>query len=109
MWRFVAGISGSCLLCACATLSTGPHLSPANVRRIADEEVRRTKEIDPRRYSVTGPTYIFEGHYWLVTYQRNGRDRGAFSVRIADRKETSDNERAAGIFEGGLPETSDYH
>ncbi|MGH8093219.1 MAG: hypothetical protein ACREIF_07095 [Chthoniobacterales bacterium] len=98
------------LLSACATVTSGPRLSRANARRIADAQARRTMKIDLRQYEISGPRYIPRGDYWSVTYYLKANKRGAFTVRVFDKREkASVSESDAELFEGGLTEKPDYH
>jgi hypothetical protein len=49
-------------LSACATVASGPRLSRANARRIADAEVRRVMEVDLRQYDISEPHYVPKGN-----------------------------------------------
>ena len=111
MLRFGGGFFAILLvLSACATVTSGPGLSQANVRRIADAEVRRVKKVDPRRYEISGPNYIPKGDYWSVTYYLQANKRGAFTVRVSDKiQKASINESDTGIFEGALTDKNDFH
>jgi hypothetical protein len=48
-------------LSACATVASGPRLSRANARRIADAEVRRVMEVDLRQYEIQNRTTFPKG------------------------------------------------
>ncbi|MGH7938232.1 MAG: hypothetical protein ACREFG_06980 [Chthoniobacterales bacterium] len=91
-------------------MKSGPRLSQANVRRIADAEVRRTTKIDLRLFEISGLHYIPAGDYWSATYHLKANKRVAFSVRVSDKIEKASIKQSdAGIFEGGLIEKTDYH
>jgi hypothetical protein len=62
MLRFAGGLSAMLLfLSACATVASGPRLSRANARRIADAEVRRVMEVDLRQYEIQNRTTFPKG------------------------------------------------
>jgi hypothetical protein len=109
--RFTAGLFALLLsLSACATVASGPRLSSANVRRIADAEVRRTMKIDPRQYEISEPRYNPEGDFWSVAYHRKTNKRVGFTVRVSDTiQKASINQSDGEIFEGGLTEKPDNH
>ena len=111
MLRFVGGLLGMLLfLSACATVANGPRLSQATVRRIADAEARRTMKIDLRQYEVSGPRYNSKKDSWSVAYHRKAKNDGAFTVRVSDKiQKASIDKSSAGIFEGSLIESPDYH
>ena len=111
MLRFTGGLFAMLLsLSACATVASGPRLSQANVRRIADAEVRRSMKIDPRQYEISGPRYIPREDYWSVAYYLKTNKRMAFTVRVFDKiQKASINESDAGVFEGALTPKSDFH
>ena len=111
MLRFAGGLFAMLLfLSACATVASGPSLSQANVRRIADAEARRTMKVDPRQYEISEPRYNSKGDYWSVAYHHKTNTRVAFTVRVSDKiQKASINESDAGIFEGDLTEKPDYH
>jgi hypothetical protein len=95
---------------ACATVTSGPHLSPANVARIADVEVRRMIKIDLGQYEISEPSYISTGDYWSVTYYLKADKRMAFKVRVSDKiQKASINQGDSGIFEGGMTEKDNFH
>jgi len=104
--RFAGGLFAMFLfLSACATVASDPRLSRANVRQIADAEVRRVMEIDLRQYKISGPHYISRGDYWSVTCYLKANKRGAFSVRVSDKIQKAFIKRHdGGIFEGALTE-----
>jgi hypothetical protein len=109
MLRFAAGLFAMLLfLSACATVRSGPRLSQANVRQIADAEVRH--KIDLRQYEISALHYIPKGDYWLVIYHRKANKRVSLTVRVSDKMEkASISGSDAEIFEGGLTEKPDYH
>jgi hypothetical protein len=110
MLRLVGLLAIVLSLSACATSQSGPSLTPANARRIADAEVRRTMKVDPRRYEISGPRYVPEGKYWAVTYHLKANRREAFTVRVSDTMpKASITEDDTRIFEGGLTEKNDLH
>lgn len=111
MLRFAGALFAMLLfLSACATTATEPRLSHANVRRIADAEVRRTMNIDLRQYEISEPRYIPRGDYWSVAYHLKADKRVFFSVRVSDKaQKASINESDDGVFEGALTEKPDYH
>src|SRR3954470_23080577 len=104
MLRFGDGSLAMLLfLSACATVQRGPSLSPANVRRIADAEVRRVMGVDPGKYEISEPRYIPKGNYWAVAYRQKTNKRMVFTVRISDKiQKASINRGDAGLFEGAL-------
>lgn len=86
MLRFAGGLFAMLLfLSACATVASGPRLSYANVRQIADAEVRRMKQLDPRQYEISGSHYVPRGDYCSVTYRLKADKRLAFTVRVSDK------------------------
>ena len=111
MLRFSGGVFATLLfLSACATLTSGPRLSQANVRRIADAEVRHNMKVDLRQYQASGAHYISKGDYWSVTYRLTTNKRVAFTVRVSDKiPRASINRDDGGIFDGALTEKPDYH
>jgi hypothetical protein len=111
MLRFAGGLSAMLLfLSACATVASGPRLSRANARRIADAEVRRVMEVDLRQYDISEPHYVPKGNYCSVTYYLKANKRGAFTVRESDKIHKAFVNRDDGeIFEGALTEKPDYH
>ena len=111
MLRFVGRLLGMLLfLSACATVANAPRLSQATVRRIADAEARRTMKIDLRHYEISGPHYNSKGDSWSVAYHRKAKSGGAFTVRVSDKiQKASIDKSGAGIFEGDLSESPDYH
>jgi hypothetical protein len=111
MPRLTGGLFAMLLfLSACATVASGPSLSQANVRRIADAEVRRIMKVDARQYEISRPNYSPKGDYWSVTYYLKANKRGAFTVRVSDKmQKASINRDDGGIFEGALTEKPDYY
>jgi hypothetical protein len=111
MLRFAGGLFAMLLLLSgCATVAGGPRLSQANVRRIADAEVRRTRKINPRQYEISRLHYISAGDYWSVAYRLKANKRVAFTVRVSDKiKKASITGNDGRIFEGALTEKPDYH
>jgi hypothetical protein len=109
MQRFAGGWAALLLfLSACATVAYGPRLSQADVRRIADAEVR--PKVDLRQYEISGLHYVRRGGYWSVSYRRKTETREGFTVRVADKiEQASIDESDAGIFEGELNEKPDNH
>ena len=109
MLHFASGLFAMLFfLSACATVTSGPRLSQANVRRIADAKVRQTMKIDLRQYETPGPHYIPKGDYWSVTYYLKANKRVAFTVRVSDKIEKASKE-SDGVFEGALTQKPDYH
>jgi len=111
MLRLGGGLFAMLLyLSACATVASGPRLSPAKVRRIADAEVSRLMKVDPRQYEASEPAYIYRGDYWLVAYYLKSDKRMVFTVRVSDKlPKVSLNENDTGVFEGGLTEKANFH
>jgi hypothetical protein len=108
MARFAGLFAMLLFIAACAMVTDGPRLSEANARRIADAEVGR--KVDLRQYDISGIRYSSTGGYWSVDYRRRRNRREGFTVRVSDKMEkASNNQRDAGIFEGGLIEEPDYH
>ncbi|HEX4667511.1 MAG TPA: hypothetical protein VH207_13005, partial [Chthoniobacterales bacterium] len=70
-------------LSACAMITSGPRLSQADVRRIADAEVR--PKVDLRQYEISGLHYVRRGGFWSVSYRRKTETREGFTVRVADK------------------------
>ena|SRR5437868_7587070 len=96
-------------LCACTTVASGPRLSHAHVRRIADAEVRRMK-VDLRQYEISEPHYVPREDYWSVIYCLKVNKRVAFTVRVSDKiQKASVNQSDGGIFEGVLNPKPDLH
>ena len=96
-------------LSACATVASGPRLSHADVRRIADAEVRRMK-VDLRQYEISEPHYVPREDYWSVIYCLKVNKRVAFTVRVSDKiQKASVNQSDGGIFEGVLNPKPDLH
>jgi hypothetical protein len=93
---------------ACTTLPSGPRLSQADVRRIADVESR--PKVDLRRYEISGLHYIPNGTYWSVTYRCRTDYRVIVKIRVSDKTgKASPDRNNNGIFEGSLTEKPDYH
>ena len=111
MLRFGSGLLAVFLaLSACTTVASGPHLSPADARRIADAEVRRIMRIDLRQYEISEPRYVPSEGYWSVIYHRKGNKRAAFTIRVSDKKQKAAvKESDDGIFEGPLNTKPDLH
>lgn len=111
MLRFAGGSFAVLLfLSACATGTSRPRLSPTNVRRIADAEVRRTTKIGLRQYAIAGLHYISREDYWSVTYHLKSNKRVGFSVRVSDTiQKASINGSDGEIFEGALTEKENFH
>jgi hypothetical protein len=111
MLRFAGNIIAMLLsLSACTTMTSGPLLSPASVRRIADAEVRRDMKIDPGQCNVSAPHYLPKEDYWSVTYHLKANKRAVFTVRVSDKiQKASINESDAGVFEGPLLPKPDLH
>ena len=104
-------ISMAMLVClsGCTTVTDGPGASAAEVRQIADAEVRRTKG-DLRRYTVSEPRRIPGEDCWSVAYYLEGNKRAAFAVRVCDRaRKVSVSESDVGVFDGALYQKSDFH
>jgi hypothetical protein len=110
MLRFAVALF-TILLClsACATVASGPRLSQANVRQIADAEVRRARKIDLRQYDINEPVYIPKGDYWSVVYHLKTNKRVAFAVRVSDKRERASIDQSdAGVFEGALGQNPNH-
>ncbi len=108
MLRFAGGLFAVLLfLSACATVTSGPRLSQANVRRIADAEIRH--KIDLRQYEISGLHYVPKGDYWSVTYLLKANERVAFTIRVSDKIAKASINESDEIFEGGLTEKPNYH
>src|SRR5881394_1507715 len=111
MLRFSGGLFAMLLaLSACATVASGPRLSHADVRRIADAEVRRMMKVDLRQYEISEPHYVPREDYWSVIYYLKANKRVAFTVRVSDKiQKASVNQSDGGIFEGVLNPKPDLH
>ena len=111
MLRFGGGLLAVLLaLSACATVASGPRLSHADVRRIADAEIRRIMKIDLHQYEISEPHYVSSEDYWSVVYYLKASKRVAFTVRVSDKiQKASINQSDGGIFDGVLNPQPDLH
>jgi hypothetical protein len=86
---------------ACTTVASGPRLSPANVRRIADSQAVRILKIDLHRYHSPAPFYVPNERLWSVAYYDKIHQRLDFSVQVHDKtKEAFVIQSDAGAFDG---------
>ena len=111
MLRFGGGLLAVLFaLSACATVARGPRLSHADVRRIADAEIRRTMKIDLHQYEISALRYVSTDDYWSVVYHLKGSKRASFTVRVSDKmQKASIDQSDGGIFEGVLTPKPDLH
>ena len=111
MLRFLGGSFALLFsLSACATIASGPRLSDADVRRIADAEVRHNMQIDLRDYEISEPRYVPTEGYWSVVYYRKATKHAAFTVRISDKvQNASIHDSEGGVFEGAMNQNPDLH
>ena len=76
------------LVAACATVSARPHLTRAEVIRLADTEARRHGDnYDPRRFKRADPHYAARFNAWWVRYdpKSRGSAHAAFTINVDDK------------------------
>lgn len=72
----------------CATVSASPHLTPAEVIRLADAAAHRHSDrYNPRYFNRAEPNYSARFHAWRVNFNPKpgtGR-REAFTIEVDDK------------------------
>jgi hypothetical protein len=82
------------VISACASVSAGPHLSSAEVLRLADTEARRHSDrYNPSHFNRAEPKYASRFHAWWVSYNPKPGTKGREAFTI----EVDDNTRQAGL------------
>lgn len=80
-----------CLWCAllavvsgCVTVASRPRLSPAEVRRLADDRAKQICGCDLRTYHTLEPKYVSHDGSWVVIYHHKTQTRMDIRVSVYD-------------------------